>query len=265
MSTLRTACLKTFLAAICIIVATLLPGVTFSADRDEVEREFRAWIDGPVWSAASSRGISRATFDSALSSTRLEWSLPDLRPPGAPDVAQDWRQTEFRKPARYFDEGNLNTLVSLGRGHVARWKSALETIEARHGVPGEILVAIWARESAFGNAKIPHDAVAILATQAFMGRRREMFLGELMAALEMIERGHVARGDMRSSWAGALGQPQFLPSKYLLYATDGDGDGIRDIWNSVPDTLASIANFLNQNGWQKGRDWGFEAAIPDSV
>jgi lytic murein transglycosylase len=98
-----------------------------------------------------------------------------------------------------------------------------------------------------------------------MGRRREMFQRELLAALEMLERGEVARHGLRSSWAGALGQPQFLPTKYLAFAADGDGDGRRDIWNSVPDTLASIARFLKENGWQSGRDWGFEAVVPETV
>src|SRR5690606_25699248 len=93
----------------------------------------------------------------------------------------------------------------------------------------------------------------------------EMFRRELLAALQMVESGHVAPGEMKSSWAGALGQPQFLPTSFLKYAVDFDGDGRADIWNSQADTLASIANFLANHGWVKGRDWGFEVTVPDSV
>ena len=127
------------------------------------------------------------------------------------------------------------------------------------------MLAIWGRESGFGSAKIPHDAFEVLGTKAFLSTRRDMFRKEVLAALVILERGLAGRQSMKSSWAGALGQPQFLPTSFLKHAVDFDGDGVADIWNSTPDTLASIANYLVDYGWVKGRDWGFEVTVPDSV
>ncbi|MCO0638151.1 lytic murein transglycosylase, partial [Lutimaribacter sp. EGI FJ00014] len=127
------------------------------------------------------------------------------------------------------------------------------------------VLAIWGRESGFGSAKIPYNAFEVLGTKAFLATRKEMFREEVLAALEMVEKRGVGPETMRSSWAGAMGQPQFLPTSYLKYADDGDGDGRADIWNSVPDTLASIANYLASHGWVRGRDWGFEVTVPANV
>ena len=112
---------------------------------------------------------------------------------------------------------------------------------------------------------MPYDAFEVLGTKAFMATRKAMFRKEVLAALVIVERGLASRKAMRSSWAGALGQPQFLPTSFRDHAVDFDGDGRRDIWNSVPDTLASIANYLVNYGWVKGRDWGFEVTVPDNV
>jgi lytic murein transglycosylase len=138
-------------------------------------------------------------------------------------------------------------------------------VERATGVPGHVLLAVWGRESAFGRAEIPHDAFAVLGTKAFMSTRAEQFAGELLAALEIAEAGHVPVSGMRSSWAGALGQPQFLPSSFLRFAADGDGDGRADIWGSEADTLASIGSYLQRHGWVAGRDWGFEVTVPAAV
>ncbi len=123
-------------------------------------------------------------------------------------------------------------------------------------------MAIWAKESGFGEAKLEEPALTALATEAFMGRRRDLFRPELIAALQIVQNGDIAPDKMRSSWAGALGQPQFLPSLYLKYAVDFDRDGRRDIWNSAPDSLASIANYLRAEGWKPERGWGVEASVP---
>jgi lytic murein transglycosylase len=155
--------------------------------------------------------------------------------------------------------------VAGGGARLDRYASTLSAVEKRYGVPGAIVLAVWGRETHFGAMKIPYDAFEVLGTKAFMARRKELFRKEVLAALQIVQKGHIGVGEMKSSWAGALGQPQFLPSSYLEHAVDFDGDGKRDIWNSVPDTLASIAHYLQQYGWVRGRGWGYEVTVPASV
>ncbi len=209
------------------------------------------------------KGISRTTFDRAFADVKLNWKLPDLVPPGTkPVTPKDQTQAEFGSPGKYFNEKTVNHVVSGGRTRAAQHARTLAAIEKQYGVPGEIVLAIWGRESGFGGVKIPYNAFEVLGTKAFMATRKEMFRKELLAALEIAQKGYIDTGTMKSSWAGALGQPQFMPTSYLKHAADFDGDGRRDIWNSVPDTLASIANYLRLHGWQSGRDWGFEVNVP---
>jgi lytic murein transglycosylase len=251
------------LALVAAFAATL--STSAAVNRTAVEKSFRQWLAAEIWPEAQAAGISRKTFDAALGKVTLDWDLPELRPPGsdAPHVVE--HQAEFRSPAAYFDNGRMSRDASSGRAQVAKWAKTLAAIEQRYGVPGEILVAIWGRETGFGNAALPHAAVRTIATHAFMSRRKEFFRPELVAILQVVQAGEVAPSAMKSSWAGALGQPQFLPSYYLKYAVDFDGDGRRDIWKSVPDTLASMANFLRGEGWNPERGWGVEASVPPSV
>ena len=221
---------------------------------------FSDWLQTDVWPEARAAGVSRATFERATVGLTPDTSIPNLR--GAASKTQ--RQSEFRPPARYFREKSLASLARRGAALSRKHRRTLRAIEDRYGVPGNILLAIWARETGYGAAKLPKDGLRVLATLGHAGRRPDLFRGELVAALRMIENG-VGRSALKSSWAGALGQPQFLPSAYLKYAVDFDGDGTADIWDSVPDTLASIANYLAKHGWVRGRDWGFEAVVPSSV
>jgi len=236
-----------------------------AVDKAAVERAFRNWLQAEIWPEAKAAGVSRPTFEAALSGVTLDWSLPELAPPGAaaPHVVE--HQAEFRSPAAYFNEASLSAQAKLGRAARAKWAKTLAAIEKRSGVPGPILLAVWARETGFGTAALPYPAIRTLATHAFMSRRKDFFRPELIAALKIVEAGDIPVSAMRSSWAGALGQPQFLPSYYLKYAVDFDGDGHRDIWRSVPDTLASIASFLRAEGWNPSRGWGVEAKVPPSV
>ena len=254
------------------LILTLLTGLLVvspsgaAVNRAAVDRQFQSWIDNDLWPQARKEGVSRKIFDAATAKLALNWKLPDLNPPGSSSKGPAvQRQSEFRAPAAYFAQKRLANLTRLGQGQLGKWKKTLDGIEKRYGVPREIIIAIWARESDFGRAPLPYDAVRSLATQAFMGRRKDLFRTELLAALKILQAGHIQPGKMKSAWAGALGQPQFMPSKFLEHAVDFDGDGRRDIWNSVPDTLASIANFLKHHGWQSGRDWGFEANVPANV
>lgn len=232
----------------------------------KVERQFQAWLKNDLWPEARSQGVSSKTFNAAFKGVSINWKLPDLVLPGQkPKVNRRQAQAEFRSPGRYFNENNIGAIVGTGRKLFARHKTLIAQLEKKYGVPGRILLAIWGRESAFGRVAIPHDSFQVLGTKAFMSTRTELFRKEVLAGLQIIKRGYASRAQMKSSWAGAMGQPQFLPSSYLEYAVDYDGDGRRDIWSSVPDTLASIANYLAQFNWQRGRDWGYEARIPSNV
>jgi len=177
-------------------------------------------------------------------------------------VALDSRQPEFSKPVGDYLRGSVSEdRVSIGRSKraAAAW---LPGVEARYGVPAEILVAIWGMESAFGASQGGMDVVRSLATLAAEGRRRGWAEGQLLAALRMLRDGDAAPGTLKGSWAGAMGQTQFMPDTFLSTAVDGDGDGRRDIWSSSPDALASAANLLARAGWRSGESWAVEVTLP---
>ncbi|MEC7792770.1 MAG: lytic murein transglycosylase [Pseudomonadota bacterium] len=254
--------LRALYLCLCIL---LMPLPALAQSRAATEAQFQSWLTSMLWPQARRAGIARATFDSALRGVTLDWSLPDLSPPGGPKVPQQQRQSEFGAPARYFARGTLDSATSIGRQMARQHAAALARAEARTGVPGRIILAIWGRESSYGRAAIPENAFRTLGTLAFMGRRDAYFRDEVIAALKIAQAGHAPAGAMKSSRAGALGQPQFMPSNFLKYATDGNGDGRADIWRSEADTIASIAAYLAKHGWQKGRDWGFEVTLPASL
>ncbi len=230
------------------------------------ERAFTAWVNGPLWQKARAQKISQATYRNAFKRVKLNWSLPDLRPPGRRQQRRKAPvQSEFRAPGGYFQDRSLDYNIVKGRQQLIKWRSALNKIEQRYGVPRDIIMAIWGKETAFGRARLPYNAIEVLATQAFMGRRKALFERELLAALTILQQKHIGMRTMKSAWAGALGHPQFMPTAFLKYAVDFDGDGSKNIWSSVPDALASIANFLNQNGWNQARRWGHEVHLPARI
>ncbi|WP_417721866.1 lytic murein transglycosylase [Salipiger sp.] len=235
-------------------------------DRAAVEAQFRGWLEQVIWPRASAEGVSRPIFDGAFASVRLDWDLPDLVPPGTrPETPRTQRQAEFGSPGKYFNRGSLDSATSVGREMAKRYGKTLAAVESRTGVPGRIVLGIWGRESGYGRVAIRHDVFRVLGTKGFMSTRADYFTDELIAALQIAQAGHAPESVMKSSWAGALGQPQFMPSSFLKYAADGDGDGHADIWRSEADTIASIANYLARHGWQAGRDWGFEVRVPEAV
>ncbi|TKT75112.1 lytic murein transglycosylase [Aquamicrobium sp. LC103] len=237
-----------------------------AATQSNVNAQFQNWLQSDLWPEARARGISAETFNAAFRGVTPNLKLPDLVMPGQkPQTPRAQHQAEFGSPGNYFAERTVAGVTSGGRSRAGRHAQSLAAIERQYGVPPGIVLAIWGRESGFGSANIPHNAFEVLGTKAFMATRRDMFRKEVLAALEMVQRGHVSPGAMKSSWAGALGQPQFLPTSYLEHAVDADGDGRPDIWNSQVDTLASIANYLAHYGWVRGRDWGFEVKVPESV
>ncbi len=264
---------------VCCVFAVLLAGGSFilaaaerspaqaqrSDARQQLEDQFRDWLVGTVWPDAQKQGISRESFDRALATVTLDWGLPDLQPPGQAIPRDDQRQAEFQSPGRYFSEGQLTSLATAGGNLLKQWVTLFDDLERNYGVPREIIVAIWGRESHFGQVRPKHHALRVLATQAFMGRRRTLYYPELLAALLILEQDHRPEDTLLSSWAGAMGQPQLLPSKFLRYAVDADGDERRDIWTSVPDSLASIANYLREHGWKPERGWAVEVRVPAGV
>lgn len=244
----------------------LLVLVPLPASAQSVDRQFRAWLEADLWPSARAGGVSRATFDAAFDGISPNLKLPDLVLPGQkPQTPKTQHQAEFGSPGSYFAESTVKGVTAGGRGRAGTHAATLAAIEKATGVPAGIMLAIWGRESGFGRAKIPYDAFEVLGTKAFLATRKAMFREEVLAALAMAERERIPPRSMKSSWAGALGQPQFMPTSYLKYAADGDGDGRADIWSSEADTLASIANYLKAHGWVRGRDWGFEVTVPAAV
>lgn len=236
------------------------------AQEGKLDTQFRAWLETDLWPEASAQGVSRQAFDASFSGVRLNLDLPDLVMPGKkPKVAEKQHQAEFSSPAGYFAEKSIAPLVSGGKARLAQYGKTLKSIEKKYGVPASVILAIWGRESGFGAAQGKYPAFSVLGTKAFLSTRKDLFRKEALAALMIVEKRYASPQMMQVSWAGAMGQPQFLPSSYLDHAVDFDGDGTRDIWNSAPDTLASIANYLVHYGWQSGRSWGAEVAVPESV
>jgi len=216
---------------------------------------FTEWL-GAVKTEAMSRGISEATIDSAF----------DGLEPVPVVLERDRTQAELTLTLdqylqRRLTRPTLRTAHRVSRQHAA----LLKRVSAKYKVPSGIIVAVWGLESNFGRFSGVRPTVATLATLAYDPRRSTMFREELFSALKILDSKDVEPAALRGSWAGALGQPQFMPSSFLEYAQDFDGDGRRDIWTSTPDVFASIANFLAAHGWKQGQTWGREVKVPASA
>jgi lytic murein transglycosylase len=222
---------------------------------------FAQWL-AALWPEAQAMGVSRATFETATRGLEPDFSLPDLAIPGRSEAPQRGQAEFVQTPADYLKEANIARLAAQGAKLREQYRAALDGIEKRFGVPGSVVLAIWGRETDFGNYKLPHSAIRVLATQAYTGKRKDMFRQEFLLALKMLEEGRAQPADMRSSWGGAMGLTQFLPSEFYKHGVDFDGDGRVDIWHSVPDALASAAKQLLDKGWQPGRRWAYEVHAP---
>ena len=168
-------------------------------------------------------------------------------------------------PADYIREASIAKLAEEGQRLMQKYRDALSGIEKRFGVPATIVLAIWGRETDYGRYTLPYDGLRVLATQAYVGRRKDQYRNEFILALKMIGDGEVTRKDLRASWGGAVGLTQFLPSEFYKHGVDFDGDGHKDIWHSVPDALASAAEQLVNKGWQPGLRWAYEVQAPANV
>jgi lytic murein transglycosylase len=251
--------LKAAWAAIALAGAAVLA----SAALPQSAPAFRAFLER-IRLEAEASGVSRATFEAATADLTLDLSLPDLITPGR--AQRNSEQAEFvQTPAQYLAERTLQNLAIRGRRLWEQHRVILTDIEKRFGVPPPVLLAIWGRETSYGTDRLPHDPVRVLATQAYTGRRRERFREEFVSALKLIEEGRLRPARRKSSWAGAMGLVQFLPSDLYRYGFDADRDGDVDIWTSVPDALASAANQLKDKGWRSGIRWGHEVRAPQGL
>ncbi len=219
---------------------------------------FVRWL-ASQWPDAEKAGVSRATFDAATRGLEPDFALPDLA--GRPETPQAGQPEFVRTPADYLREPTIARLAAQGAKLRNEHRTVLERIEQRFGVPGPVVLAIWGRESDFSTRNSGEDAIRVLATQAYAGKRKDMFRQEFLLALKMIEDG-VPRAEMRASWGGAMGMTQFLPSEYYKHAVSFDGSGRPDIWHSVPDALASAAKQLADKGWQRELHWAYEVRAP---
>jgi lytic murein transglycosylase len=205
---------------------------------------FEAWLDDFKKEAAG-KGISAAAIQTGLTGVTLDKSV----------LARDQSQKVFSQTFEEFSGRMVPPRVTRGANMLKQYGSVLGRIEQTYGVPGEMLVAIWGLETDFGVNIGKFPTLRALATLAYDCRRSDMFKAELMDALRIVERGDIAAADLRGAWAGEIGQTQFMPSSYVKFAVDFDGNGRRDLLRSPPDVLASTANFLAGHGWQRGKDW----------
>ncbi|BBC73127.1 lytic transglycosylase [Altererythrobacter sp. B11] len=215
-----------------------------------------------VAAKARAQGVSEGTISRMLGGLSPNQRVIAL---DRDNVSSGGQSSGYPLLAPYIQRHNTQARVTRGRALYRELGPMGASIQGRFGVPPEILLAIWGHETSYGAVKGGFDLAGALATLAWEGRRRDLFETELVDLLKIADRDGVSRSTLVGSWAGAFGNPQFLPSVYLRLAVDGDGDGKRDIWNSEADTLYSIANYFRDAGWRSGEPWGVRAYTPNSV
>lgn len=215
--------------------------------------DFSSWLED-VRREALQRGIAATTLDEAFRELEL---LPRV-------IELDRKQPEFTQTFwRYLTLRVTDTRIERGKRLLKEHGKLLSATEQKYGVPGRFLVSFWGLETNFGDNLGGFPVVGALATLAHDPRRSQFFRNELFAALTILDEGHIGLRSMQGSWAGAMGQPQFMPSTFVRFAVDEDGDGRKDIWSSLPDVFASAANFLAKSGWKKDENWGLEVSLPE--
>ncbi|MBS0531026.1 MAG: lytic murein transglycosylase [Proteobacteria bacterium] len=215
-----------------------------------------------LWPEAQKAGVSRATFDSVAAGLEPDYKLPDLILPGRPATGAPSQAEFVQVPADYIKEKSIARLAAEGQRLMQKYRPTLDAIEKRFGVPAPVILAIWGRETDYGRYALPYDAMRVLATQAYVGRRKDQYRTEFIDGLVLLQHGDVSRKNFRASWGGATGLTQFLPSELAKHGVDFDGDGRVNIWTSVPDALASAAQQLVNKGWQRGVRWAYEVRAP---
>jgi len=216
------------------------------------EPGFQAFVQ-EVRAEALAEGISKETLDAAFK------DIKPIRRVVERDRNQPEKRLTFDRYLKIVLSGNR---MEMGRLKAQNNQELLQAVEDKYGVPKEIMVAIWGIETRYGAITGDIPLIPAVATLAYDKRRSAFFKKQLMAALQMIDKGYADLSIMKGSWAGAMGQPQFIPTSYMVWAADWDGDGKRDIWTNKGDVFASIGNYLAKNGWARGEPWGFEVTIP---
>ncbi|WP_238696254.1 lytic murein transglycosylase [Thiomicrorhabdus sediminis] len=216
------------------------------------QADFKIWLNEFKQEAVTA-GIKTATVNQAFANVSLNEDV----------LLSDKSQPEFTQTFfQYFDRAVSDYRIRTGQRRYKQHRRLLDQVTRKYGVPGRFLVAFWGLETNFGSYTGNIPIFESLATLAYDPRRSGFFRGQLMDALKILDKGHVSLRQMKGSWAGAMGQCQFMPSNYIHYAVDGDGDGKIDLWNSLPDVFYSAGNFLSQLGWQRVENWGREVALP---
>ena len=238
--------------ALCIAIAAVLLVISHKQSR-AAENGFRGFVEA-LWPQAHRRGVSRATFERAFAGLTPDEAV----------LAKTHRQAEFVKPLPvYLASAVSETRIETGRSRARDWKDTLEKADSRFGVDPYIVLGVWGLETNFGSNPGDLGTIRCLATLAYAHYRGEYFRKELLDALDILQAGHISAETMRGSWAGAMGQTQFMPSAFKRYAIDFAGHGRKDIWGSVPDALGSTAYFLKKHGWVDGEPWGYEVLAPN--
>jgi membrane-bound lytic murein transglycosylase B len=243
-----------------VVVAVLASGAASVRAHSPVAEPSAPAEPLPQWleqfrADAQARGISPATLEDALTDIEL---IPRV-------IELDRKQPEFSLTFReYLSKVGSDDRIARGKKRLAKHRALLDTVSARYGVPPQVIVALWGVETDFGRLTGGFKVIPALVTLAHDGRRSSYFRKELFNALTIIDQGHIAADDMMGSWAGAMGQCQFMPSSFLRAAVDNNGDGRKDIWTTQADVFASAANLLLANGWVRGRTWGRPVKLPDS-
>ena len=225
------------------VAALVLPGTSALAANCS-NGSFDAWL-ADFKTEAAAKGISQAAINTGLNGVTLDQSV----------LSRDRSQKVFSQSFEEFSGRMVPPRLTRGSNMMKQYGSVLSRIEETYGVPGEVLVAIWGLETDFGVNTGKFPTIRSLATLAYDCRRADQFRAELMDALRIVERGDLAPSEMRGAWAGEIGQTQFMPSSWIKFAVDFDGNGRRDLLHNAPDVLASTANYLASYGWQRGKDW----------